>query len=184
MKINNMDLINQIAEVSGEIGTLIAELEKKRAQLDALTRQLAEQHHDETVVETVTADAVSTDDIVENAETADSIVADEAGNGDDNYHDGIAVIVADSINAAAAAGAKVCISDIRRVLTLNDKFRVKRELFGNNEQKFAEALQTINSLKSEHEVDEYIAAEIAPGNAPETVEEFAEIIKRNLTNKA
>lgn len=172
-----MDLIDQVTELSGEIGAMLAELDEKRKRLEALMQQLAAERRSQHL------------DVVVNSDDADggmaeSGVTSDAGkdNAADNISDDTAT-AAGAMNAASTIG-RMCISDIRRVLTLNDKFRFKRELFGNNEQRFAEALQVINSLETEQDLDAYIATEIAPGNQLETVEEFAEIIKRNISNKA
>lgn len=173
-----MDLIDQITELSGEIGALIAELDEKRKRLEALTQQLAAECQNQQL-NAVTQSNDDTDGGVVEAEVTVDIDKDNAA---DNISDDTAT-AAGTMNAASTTG-RMCISDIRRVLTLNDKFRFKRELFGNNEQRFAEALQAINSLETEQDLDAYIATEIAPGNQPETVEEFAEIIKRNISNKA
>ena len=175
-----MDLIDQITELSGEIGALIAELDEKRKRLEALTQQLAAERRSQHL------DVVANSDDADDADggIAESGVTSDAArdNAADNINDDTAT-AAGTMNAASTTG-RMCISDIRRVLTLNDKFRFKRELFGNNEQRFAEALLVINSLETEQDLDAYIATEIAPGNQPETVEEFAEIIKRNISNKA
>lgn len=178
-----MDLIDQVTELSGEIGAMLAELDEKRKRLEALMQQLAAERRSQHL------DVVANSDDADDADDADggiveSGVTSDAGkdNAADNINDDTAT-AAETMNAASTTG-RMCISDIRRVLTLNDKFRFKRELFGNNEQRFAEALQAINSLETEQDLDAYIATEIAPGNQPETVEEFAEIIKRNISNKA
>lgn len=178
-----MDLIDQITELSGEIGALIAELDEKRKRLEALTQQLAAECRSQHL------DVVANSDDADDADGADGGIAESGVTSDaardnaaDNINDDTAT-AAGTMNAASTTG-RMCISDIRRVLTLNDKFRFKRELFGNNEQRFAEALLVINSLETEQDLDAYIATEIAPGNQPETVEEFAEIIKRNISNKA
>ena len=178
-----MDLIDQVTELTGEIGAMLAELDEKRKRLEALMQQLAAERRSQHL------DVVANSDDADDADDADggiveSGVTSDAGkdNAADNINDDTAT-AAGTMNAASTTG-RMCISDIRRVLTLNDKFRFKRELFGNNEQRFAEALQAINSLETEQDLDAYIATEIAPGNQPETVEEFAEIIKRNISNKA
>lgn len=175
-----MDLIDQVTELSGEIGAMLAELDEKRKRLEALMQQLAAERRSQHL------DVVVNSDDADDADggMAESGVTSDAGkdNAADNINDDTAT-AAGTMNAASTTG-RMCISDIRRVLTLNDKFRFKRELFGNNEQRFAEALQAINSLETEQDLDAYIATEIAPGNQPETVEEFAEIIKRNISNKA
>lgn len=178
-----MDLIDQVTELSGEIGAMLAELDEKRKRLEALMQQLAAERRSQHL------DVVANSDDADDADDADGGIAEsgvtsDAGkdNAADNINDDTAT-AAGTMNAASTTG-RMCISDIRRVLTLNDKFRFKRELFGNNEQRFTEALQVINSLETEQDLDAYIATEIAPGNQPETVEEFAEIIKRNISNKA
>lgn len=178
-----MDLIDQVTELSGEIGAMLAELDEKRKRLEALMQQLAAERRSQHL------DVVANSDDADDADDADGGIAESGVTSDaskdnaaDNINDDTAT-AAGTMNAASTTG-RMCISDIRRVLTLNDKFRFKRELFGNNEQRFAEALQVINSLETEQDLDAYIATEIAPGNQPETVEEFAEIIKRNISNKA
>lgn len=44
---------------------------------------------------------------------------------------------------------------IRQAFTLNDKFRFRRELFGNSDLKFSEALNVIDTFKSKEEAEEY-----------------------------
>lgn len=178
-----MDLIDQVTELSGEIGAMLAELDEKRKRLEALMRQLAAERRSQPLDVVVNSDDADDADDADGGMAESGVTSDaDKDNAADNINDDTAT-AAGAMNAASTTG-RMCISDIRRVLTLNDKFRFKRELFGNNEQRFAEALQVINSLETEQDLDAYIATEIAPGNQPETVEEFAEIIKRNISNKA
>ena len=163
-----MDLINQIARVSDEIAALVIQLDKKRIELDGLLKQAYERN---------AANEKSADEVLTGS--VSTIGPDEA---DDGCNTDRTEEICDA-NITTPVVNKMCISDIRRVLTLNDKFRFKRELFGNDEQKFAAALQLINTFESEQEADEYIAAEIAKDNNSDVVEEFAAVIKRNLSGK-
>lgn len=48
------------------------------------------------------------------------------------------------------------LSDIRKALSLNDRFRFRRDLFGGNEGKMNESIETLNHISSYEESIDYI----------------------------
>lgn len=95
----------------------------------------------------------------EPAEPADTPATDEC------------IIVEDHTDAHSAANADDY-RDIRRNLTLNDKFMFKRELFNDSIEEFNDTLDLISAMSSYDEALEYLCDDLAwdPDNA--TVKEF------------
>lgn len=67
--------------------------------------------------------------------------------------------------------------DFRKMLTLNDKFRFRRELFENSEKLFADALNTIDAMRSFAEAEDYFFNTLEWDKESEEVAEFMSKLK-------
>lgn len=74
-------------------------------------------------------------------------------------------------------------SDLRRSFTLNDRFRFRRELFGNNDNEFADALNLVSAMNSLSEAEEYFYDDLGWDASNEEVKEFISIISRHFNGK-
>lgn len=69
------------------------------------------------------------------------------------------------------------VGDIRKSMTLNDKFLFKRELFGGNEAELNDTLELLASMHSFEEAEEYIYDDLQWNREDPTVADFMSIIK-------
>lgn len=60
-------------------------------------------------------------------------------------------------------------------LTLNDKFRFKRELFGNNAAELSDALDVVNAVSSKAELEDYFYNDLCWDPENPDVKDFMEI---------
>lgn len=74
-------------------------------------------------------------------------------------------------------------SDLRRSFTLNDRFRFRRELFGNNDNELADALNLVSAMNSLSEAEEYFYDDLGWDASNEEVKEFLSIISRYFNCK-
>lgn len=68
--------------------------------------------------------------------------------------------------------------DIRLFFTINDKFRFKRELFGNNNVEFTESLNLVQTMNTYEEAEDYFYNDLQWDSESEDVKEFMTIIGR------
>lgn len=68
--------------------------------------------------------------------------------------------------------------DIRSFFTVNDKFRFKRELFGNNNIEFTESLNLVQTMRTFDEAEDYFYNDLQWDSESEDVMEFMSIIAR------
>ncbi len=71
-------------------------------------------------------------------------------------------------------------SDISKAFTLNDKFRFRRELFGNSQEEFEDALNVISSMNSLDEAKEYFYEDLCWDQSDDNVKAFMEIIAKHF----
>lgn len=67
--------------------------------------------------------------------------------------------------------------DLKRVFTLNDKFRFRRELFHQNDDLFRDALARLESFSSYEEARQYIISDFETEENKDSVADFLNIIK-------
>ncbi len=70
--------------------------------------------------------------------------------------------------------------DLKRAFTLNDKFRFRRGLFGNNDSMFADTLNTLMAMKTFDEASEYLYVDMAWDPEDEDVKDFVAIVKNHF----
>lgn len=76
---------------------------------------------------------------------------------------------------------KVKAKDIKRAFTLNDRFRFKRELFGNSESNFADALNVIAAMSTFEEAEEYFYNDLCWSADNEEVKDFMTIVHNHFS---
>lgn len=74
------------------------------------------------------------------------------------------------------------VGDIRKSMTLNDKFLFRRELFGGNDAELNDTLELLASMHSFDEAEEYIYDDLQWNREDPTVSDFMSIIKTFFTN--
>ena len=74
------------------------------------------------------------------------------------------------------------VGDIRKSMTLNDKFLFRRELFGGNDAELNDTLELLASMHSFDEAEEYIYDDLQWNREDPTVSDFMSIIKTIFTN--
>lgn len=80
------------------------------------------------------------------------------------------------INTLAESIGSREIRDLRKAFTLNDKFRFRRELFGGNEQEFADTLDLLTAMHTYDEATEYLIDDLQWNPEDDTVKEFLGIV--------
>lgn len=76
----------------------------------------------------------------------------------------------ESVNEEAVRG--------KLVFTLNDRFRFKRELFGNSDADFNNTLALVASMENYDEAEDYFLNELQWDPAREDVKDFLDILKK------
>lgn len=66
--------------------------------------------------------------------------------------------------------------DLKKAFTLNDRFRFKRELFGNSDNDFVDAINLVSAMQSLTEAEEYFYEDLGWDSESEEVQEFMSII--------
>lgn len=66
--------------------------------------------------------------------------------------------------------------DLRGAFTVNDRYRFRRELFGNSEGEMSEMLELLGAMASMDEVREYLLTDLGWDTANENVTDFLQII--------
>ena len=63
---------------------------------------------------------------------------------------------------------------------LNDMFRFRRELFGNNAAEMADAIELVSAMESYQEAEDYFYNDLGWDSDSEEVEEFMTIIRNHF----
>ncbi|MDE7392912.1 MAG: hypothetical protein K2M80_00345 [Muribaculaceae bacterium] len=71
-------------------------------------------------------------------------------------------------------------NDVKSAFTLNDKFRFSRELFGNSQAQYNDALNMINAMHSFDEAEDYFYNDLEWNAENPDVEDFMHIVKSIL----
>lgn len=73
---------------------------------------------------------------------------------------------------------------LRQMFTINDKFRFRRELFGNSETEFADTLNLVSAMGSLAEAEDYFYGDLEWDADSEEVEAFMGIITRYFESRS
>lgn len=74
--------------------------------------------------------------------------------------------------------ARESVSDIRTAFSINDKFRFRRELFGNSAADYDDALEVIAAMSSLDEAEDYFYNDLCWEPDNDNVKDFMEIVGR------
>ncbi len=91
---------------------------------------------------------------------------------------------ADARDVADAAAGKTQRGDIRKMLTLNDKFLFRRELFNGSDAELNDTLDLIASMDSLHEAEEYLYDDLQLDPENESVRDFMNILTTYFSSPA
>lgn len=123
------------------------------------TVNLTPVEEDDTVVEALPEPVAASSD-------ADAVVEPESS-----------VSAASATPVSDAVSAPVVRNDVAPVeLTINDKFRFRRELFGNSDVDLAEALQIASQMSSVEEIEDYFYNDLCFDPANDTVKDFIRVL--------
>ena len=75
---------------------------------------------------------------------------------------------------------RACSKDLRAAFSLNDTFRFRRELFGNNASEMSDAITLVETMKSWDEAEEYFYNDLGWNKDNEDVKDFMAIIKNHF----
>ena len=70
--------------------------------------------------------------------------------------------------------------DLRNAFSINDKFRFRRELFGNNATEMNDAINLVDAMKSYAEAEDYFYNDLGWDPEAEEVSEFMTIIRNHF----
>jgi hypothetical protein len=69
------------------------------------------------------------------------------------------------------------------VFTLNDRFRFRRELFGNSEAEMADTVNLLSAMSSMSEVEDYLLNDLEWDADNQEVQDFMAIVARKFTDR-
>ena len=164
-------------ERQAELARIEAEKEAERKRIEEEMRKLKEEQQISEETEHILAEEqqsiVSVVDIVgdnqvttlaESIETTESVADKLAKNADDTL-------------ASAINNKKII--DLKSSITLGDRFRFQRELFGGNGEKMNKAISDFNSFETMTEAQDYIAKNFVHWALDnETVSDFIQLLQR------
>lgn len=74
-------------------------------------------------------------------------------------------------------------TDLKRAFTINDRYRFKRELFGNSDTEFADIINMLSAMSSISEAEEYVYMDLEWDKDNEEVKDFMTIVSLYFSNK-
>lgn len=74
-------------------------------------------------------------------------------------------------------------SDLRHCFTINDRFRFKRELFGNSDSEMTDTINIVSAMNSFNEAEDYLYDDLGWDPSVDEVKDFMAIIERYFTGK-
>lgn len=163
-----------------------AEQESEVAEAAETTEEPATE---ETIAETSTVDTPTNisapeSEVVEEIEESDDVAADDVFvfEDDDIEENNIqASAITNDLNESTYM--KIVGSEFSKVFTLNDKFRFRRELFGNSEYEFNDAVNLVGAMQSPTEAEEYFYDQLGWDPENEEVKAFMHIVNAYLINR-
>ncbi len=73
--------------------------------------------------------------------------------------------------------------ELRRALSLNDRFRFRRELFGNSDVKMAETLALLDAMEDYAEASQYLTDDLGWDAKEPVVEEFLALVEKHFKSR-
>lgn len=74
-------------------------------------------------------------------------------------------------------------SDLRKAFTLNDKYRFRRELFGNNDADMTDTLNILSAMHSLVEAEDYLYGDLGWDASQIDVKDFMSVVKSHFDSK-
>jgi hypothetical protein len=115
--------------------------------------------------------------IVEKGESLEGKVVESATNSGPSTSSGAEL--KQPIAASPSRDARV-ITDLRRAIGLNDRFRFKHDLFADNDQLMAETIDALNQINTMADADAYLKERFAWKADDATVVYFYEMLQRKF----
>ncbi len=151
------------AEQQAELERIEAErIAKEQAEKEKAEREAEEKLAAQVVVDAVLAESAVTT-LADSIETTESLADKLAKTADDTL--------------ASALNSKK-ITDLKASITLGDRFRFQRELFGGNGEKMNKAISDFNSFKTMDEAQAYIAKNFEWALDNDAVSDFIQLLQR------
>lgn len=72
----------------------------------------------------------------------------------------------------------IAVRDLRSAFTVNDRYRFRRELFGNSEGEMADTLELLGAMSSIEEAEEYLLSDLGWDGRNDDVAEFLNVIRQ------
>lgn len=69
---------------------------------------------------------------------------------------------------------------LRQLFTINDKFRFRRELFGNSDAEFSDTLNILDAMSSLQEAEEYLYEDLGWDAGNPDVKDFLAVVSRHF----
>ncbi|MBQ8773862.1 MAG: hypothetical protein IJZ17_05255 [Muribaculaceae bacterium] len=79
--------------------------------------------------------------------------------------------------------ARDTMRDLRKAFSINDRYRFRRELFGNNEADMTDAINLVSAMTSMSEAEDYFYNDMEWDSDNEEVKDFMEIVARYFYSK-
>ena len=153
--------------IAREQAELEARIEAERIAKEQAEKERAEREAQEKLAAQVVVDAVLAESAVttlaDSIETTESL-ADKLAKG------------ADDTLASAINNKKII--DLKASITLGDRFRFQRELFGGNGEKMNKAISDFNSFETMDEAQDYIAKNFEWPLDNDAVSDFIQLLQR------
>lgn len=171
MDFNN--LLNLALEVEGLVMLRQQRGADAPAQLLDLIRSKVEQ-----MAAAVAADSESVAESAAFEEMADAQPAPEASTVTENPEEEVETFIteAEENPQQPDAPAHAAVGEVERLFTLNDKFRFRRELFGNSNEDFTETLDVLRAMDSIDEAEDYLYNDLAWNPENPDVKDFIALI--------
>lgn len=163
-------LINKYADYTAEFEKMLGYLDLKEP--DICVPEIEHEVHSVSQEEAKLQEAVS-DEVEDEMEASTEAVEKEPEAHVHNYDDVMSVGAMSVDEMLSRKEAK----DLKRVFTLNDKFRFRRALFNADDTEFAEALERLGDIESFDEAKEFLVTQYNFDTENPDVEDFLSIIK-------
>ena len=70
--------------------------------------------------------------------------------------------------------------EMRKALSLNDRFRFRRELFGNSDVNMNDTLNLIDTMSDYNEATDYLLGDLGWSMEEPVVQEFLQLVERHF----
>lgn len=86
-------------------------------------------------------------------------------------------------NPDESRASKLDPGDLRKSFTINDRFRFRRELFGNNDTDMTDTINMVSAMNSFVEAEEYFYDDLGWDKSADEVKDFMAIIERHFNGR-